>query len=118
VLPIELDGAIGLDKQADIQLHVLHLKRDGLDAGPAAAQHMENALNQLLISSVMPALRATLKTAKLVAVHTSSTVVCGAGIEMLTILIMAPPIQGIAAQPTPTALCFKGPIDFNKLLPS
>ncbi len=118
VLPVELDGVIGMDKQANIQLQVTHLKRDGLDAGQAAAQNMQSALNQLLISSVMPALRATLKTAKLIAVHTSSTLVCGAGMEMLTLLIMAPPIQGIAAQPTPTALCFKGPIDFNKLLPS
>ncbi len=106
-----------MDKQANIQLQVTHLKRDGLDAGQAAALNMQSALNQLLIGSVMPALHATLKTAKLIAVHTSSTLGCGAGMEMLTLLIMAPPIQGIAAQPTPTALCFKGPIDFNKLLP-
>ena len=118
VLPIELDGAIGLDKQSNIQLQVLHLKRDGLDAGQVAAHHMQDALNQLLTSSVMPALRATLKTARLMAVHTSSSVACGAGLEMLTLLIMAPPIQGIPAQPTPVALCFKGPINFNKLLPS
>lgn len=117
VLPVELDGVIGMDKQANIQLQVTHLKRDGLDAGQAAARNMQSALNQLLIASVMPALRATLKTAKLIAVHTSTTLSCGAGMEMLTLLIMAPPIQGIAAQPTPTALCFKGPINFNKLLP-
>jgi hypothetical protein len=36
---------------------------------------------------------------------------------LLVLLIQAPPIQGIAAQPTPTALCFKGPININKLLP-
>lgn len=118
VLPIEIDGVIGLDKQGDIQLQVLHLKRDGLDAGQAAAQSMQQALNQLLITSVMPNLRSTLKAAKLVAVHTSASIVCGAGMEMLTLLIMAPPIQGIPAQPTPTALCFKTPIDFSKLLPS
>jgi hypothetical protein len=69
----------------------------------------------LLLNSVMPSLRATLKTAKLVAVHTSSTVVCGAGMEMLTLLIMAPPVQGLPAQPKPTALCFKSPTDINKL---
>jgi MFS family permease len=118
VLPVEIDSLIGLDKSGDIQVQVLHLKRDGLDAGQAAAQSMQQALNQLLVTSVMPNLRSTLKAAKLVAVHTSSTVVCGAGMEMLTLLIMAPPIQGIPAQPTPTALCFKTPIDFNKLLPS
>ncbi len=115
VLPIELDNAIVLDSQGNIQLRVLHLKRDGLDAGQPAAQSMQAALNQLLLNSVMPTLRATLKTAKLVAVHTSSSVVCGAGMEMLTLLIMAPPIQGIAAQPIPTAICFKSPTDINKL---
>jgi hypothetical protein len=36
---------------------------------------------------------------------------------MLVLLIKAPPIEGIAAQPTPTALCFKGPIDISKLFP-
>ena len=41
----------------------------------------------------------------------------GNGTEMLVLVIQAPPIQGIAAQPTPTAFCFKGPIDLNKLLP-
>jgi len=118
ILPVELDGTIGIDKQQNIQLHVLHLKRDGLDAGPAAAANMEQALNQLLIGSVMPSLHNILKTARLIAVHTSSTVVCGMGVEMLTILIQAPPIPGLPAQPVPSALCFKGPIDINKLLPS
>jgi MFS family permease len=118
VMPVELDTTLGIDKQQNIQLHVLHLKRDGLDGGSTAAASMEKALNQLLISSVMPSLHNILKTAKLVAVHTSSTVVCGMGIEMLTLLIQAPPIQGLPAQPKPSALCFKGPIDINKLLPN
>lgn len=118
IMPVELDTTIGIDSQQNIQLHVLHLKRDGIDAGQAAAASMENALNQLLISSVMPSLHNILKTAKLVAVGTSSTIVCGKGIEMLTILIQAPPIPGLPAQPVPSALCFKGPVDLNKLLPS
>jgi len=118
IMPVELDTTLGIDKQQNIQLRVLHLKRDGIDAGSTAAASMENALNQLLISSVMPSLHNILKTSKLVAVHTSSTVVCGMGIEMLTILIQAPPIQGLPAQPKPSALCFKGPIDINKLLPN
>src|SRR5207245_2401878 len=50
--------------------------------------------------------------------HTSTSIVCGSGTEMLVLLIKAPPIEGVAAQPTPTALCFKGPIDINKLFPS
>lgn len=117
IMPIELDSVLGIDKYQNIQLHVLHLKRDGLDAGPAAAANMESALNQMLISSLMPALRGQLKGVKLISVHTSTSIGCGAGTEMFVLLIQAPPIQGIAAQPTPTAFCFKGPIDLNKLLP-
>ena len=36
---------------------------------------------------------------------------------MLVLLIQAPPISGIAAQPTPSALCFTKPVDLNKMLP-
>ncbi len=118
VMPVELDSTIGVDQQQNIVLHVLHLKRDGLDAGPAAAARMEQALNQLILSTLMPALRSQLKNVKLISVHTSTSIVCGGGTEMLVLLIQAPPIEGIAAQPTPTAFCFKGPIDISKLLPS
>jgi len=118
VMPIELDSIIGVNQQHNITLHVLHLKRDGLDAGPTAAAHMEQALNQLLLSSLMPSLHNQLKNAQIISVHTSSSIVCGSGTEMLVLLIKAPPIEGVAAQPTPTALCFKGPIDINKLFPS
>jgi len=117
IMPVELDSTIGIDQQQNIFLHVLHLKRDGLDAGPAAAAHMEHALNQLLASSLMPSLHSQLKNAKLISVHTSASIGCGSGTEMLVLLIQAPPIEGIAAQPTPTAFCFKGPIDISKLLP-
>ena len=33
IMPIEIDSTIGVDAQQNIQLHVLHLKRDGIDAG-------------------------------------------------------------------------------------
>lgn len=117
VLPVELDTTPGLDTHQNIQLKVLHVKRDGLDAGPAAATSMQNALNQLMLATVMPALHNQLKGARLVSVHTSSTIACGGGAQMLVLLIAAPPIQGIAAQPTPSALCFTRPVDLNKLLP-
>ena len=117
VMPIELDSIIGVNQQHNITLHVLHLKRDGLDAGPTAAAHMEQALNQLLLSSLMPSLRNQLKNAQILSVHTSTSIICGKGTEMLVLLIKAPPIEGVAAQPTPTALCLKGPIDINKLFP-
>ncbi len=116
VLPVELDTTLGLDSQQNIHLTVTHLKRDGLDAGPASAANMQNALNQLVLATVMPALHKQLQKAKLVSIHTSSTLACGKGAEMLVLLIQAPPIQGIAAQPTPTALCFTQPIDLSKLL--
>ena len=116
-MPIEMDTIIGIDEQHNIQLQVLHMKRDGIDAGPAAAANMQKALNQLLISSLMPSLRNQLRNVKLISLHTSKTIRCGGGAELLVLLIQAPPIPGIAAQPTPTALCFRGPIDINKLLP-
>jgi EmrB/QacA subfamily drug resistance transporter len=118
VMPVELDSTIGVDRSQNIQLHVFHLKRDGLDAGPTAAANMQKAINQLLLNSIMPGLRGQLKSAKIISAHTSSSVGCGGGAEMLVLLIQAPPIQGIAAQPTPTALCFKGPIDPSKLFPN
>ncbi len=116
-MPIELDGTIGIDKQQNLQIQVAHLKRDGKDAGSAAATSMQSALNQLLVSSVMPSLRGQLKGVKLISAHTSSTISCGKGAEMLVLLIQAPPIQGIAAQSTPMSFCFSGPIDLNKLMP-
>ena len=117
VMPVEMDGVLGIDKQQNIQIHVLHLKRDGIDAGPAAAASMGKAVNELLISSLMPVLHGQFKGVKLISVHTSKSIGCANGTEMFVLLIQAPPIQGIAAQPTPVPFCFKGPIDLNKLLP-
>lgn len=117
VLPIELDSTVSVDKQQNIQLRILHLKRDGTDAGATATASMQTAMNKLLVSSVMPALRNQLRGAKLISVHTSKSIGCGGGALLFVLLIQAPPIEGIAAQPTPTAFCFKGPIDLNNLLP-
>ncbi len=117
VMPLELDGTLGVDAQHNLSLNISHLKRDGIDSGPNAAAQMQGAINQLLVSAVMPALRGQLKSAQLVSAHTSSAIACGKGTELLVLLIKAPPIQGVAAQPTPISFCFKGPIDLNKLLP-
>ena len=78
---------------------------------------MGQAVNQMLLSSLMPALRGQLQSAKLISVHTSTSIGCARGTEVLVLLVEAPPIQGIAAQPTPVPFCFKGSIDINKLLP-
>ena len=117
VMPVELDGALGVDAQQNLQLSVSHLKRDGQDAGPTAAANMQEASNQLLTGSVMPALRGQLKNAQLISAHTSTAIACGKGIQMLVLLIKAPAISGIAAQSKPVSLCFKGPVDLKNLLP-
>jgi MFS family permease len=117
VMPVELDTTIGVDSQQNLQLKIVHLKRDGIDAGPSLVASMQNALDQLILSTVMPALHSQLKSAKLVSAFTSSTIACGGGSEMLVLLIQAPPIKGIAAQPTPVPLCFKKPVDPNNLMP-
>ncbi len=117
VMPVELDGVISIDQQQSLQLRIQRLLRDGIDAGPVAAASMQTAINQMLTSSVMPALRGQLKGVKLISAHTSSTISCGRNVEMLVLLIQAPPIQGIAAQPKPASFCFTGPINLNKLLP-
>ncbi|GAC1622212.1 MAG: hypothetical protein NVS4B7_13760 [Ktedonobacteraceae bacterium] len=57
VMPIAMDGILGIDKSQNIQLHILHLKRDGMDAGPTAAASMGQAVNQMMNGSLMPALR-------------------------------------------------------------
>ncbi len=117
VMPIEIDSALGMDGQQNLQLRVLRVRRDGLDAGATAAINMQSALNQLLLTTVMPALHSQLKGARLVSVSTSSTIACGKGEQMLVLLISAPPIQGIAAQPKPVPLCFTKPVNLNNLLP-
>jgi MFS family permease len=118
VMPIELDTTLGIDQHQNIKLTVRQLKRDGLNAGSYAAARMQQALNQLLITSLMPSLHGELKGIKIVSISTSSAVGCAHGVEMLVLLIQAPPIQGIAAQPTAVPFCFKGPINLNNLLPT
>jgi MFS family permease len=115
VLPIELDGKLGVDQQQNLQLQIYQLKRDGLPADAQATARMQGAINQLFNSAVMPALRGQLKGVKIVSVHTSSTLSCGKGATMLVIQVQAPPIQGVAPA-TPMSFCFSGPIDINKLL--
>jgi MFS family permease len=116
VMPIELDGTLGVDQQQNLQLHIYQLKRDGIPANPQTASGMQTAINQLFSNTVMPALRGQLKGVKLVSVHTSTSLPCSKGAIMLVIQVVAPPIQGVAAQAKPLAFCFKGPIDINKLL--
>ncbi|MBO0779798.1 MAG: MFS transporter, partial [Ktedonobacteraceae bacterium] len=115
VLPIEIEGAIKLDQQQNLQIHVKHLKRDGQDAGAEAAAQMESALNKMLMDTVMPALRSQLKNVKLTSVHTSTSMSCSKGTEMLVLQLDS--TQGNVEQGAPLSFCFTGPIDLNKLLP-
>jgi hypothetical protein len=115
IMPIELDGVISVDKQQNLQLHLTHLRRDGLNANPATTTSMQTALNSMLNGSVTSPLRG--QGVKLLSAYTSSTLSCGQGNEMLVLLIQAPPIQGVAAQPTPTPFCLTGAVNVQKLLP-
>jgi MFS family permease len=115
IMPIELDGVIGVDKQQDLQIRLTRLLRDKLDAGPTPKTNMQAALNSMLNSAVIAPLRE--QGVKLLSAYTSSTLACGKGAEMLVLLIQAPTIQGVAAQPTTTPFCLTGPIDAQKLLP-
>jgi len=58
--PIELDAAMAIDQQHNLQLQVTHVKRDGLTPTNGTA-NMQSAMNRLLASAVMPALRNQLK---------------------------------------------------------
>src|SRR5439155_13260986 len=106
VMPIELDSIIGVNQQQNITLHVLHLKRDGLDAGPTAAARMEQALNQLLLSSLMPSLHNQLKNEQIISVHTSTSIVSISGTEIHVLFIKSIHIEGVTSQPNPRALSF------------
>jgi hypothetical protein len=116
-LPVEIDAAISVDAQHNLQLKVTRVTRDGIDAGPGVAASMQTALNQMLQTTVMPALHAQLQKAELVGVQTSSTVSCGGGQEMLILLLQAPPLQGGTTQTTPTTLCFTKAVNLNNLVP-
>lgn len=114
VLPVEIDTTFTLDAHQNLALTVQHLKRDGLDADSTATTTMQDALNHLLLATVMPAIHNQLKGARLVSVHTSSTVGCGNHAEVLVFLIAFPPTKGLA-QSTLTNLCFTQPVDLKQL---
>ncbi|GHO86677.1 MFS transporter [Dictyobacter formicarum] len=115
-LPVEIQSKMYLDQQQNMQLTVQHVRRDGIDAGPAAAQTMQKALNQLLIATVMPAIHQQLKDVKIVSIHTSKNIICSKGAITFVLQIEATTIQGIAAQSLPSPICFNDTLDFKTLL--
>ncbi len=115
-LPIELDSTMYLDKQQNMQLHVQQLKRDGIDAGASTANSMQTALNQMLITSIMPAIHQQLKGVKIVGVHTSKSIACGKGAETFVLQIQATIIAGISAKSLPSPICFNDTLDLNNIL--
>jgi len=100
---------MAIDQQHNLQLQVTHVKRDGLDAGPTAAANMQSAMNRLFgkcgnacfaqISSkvqsscppILPRLSPVVEERL-----------------MLVLLVQAPPIEGIAAQPKACAFLLQG----------
>lgn len=117
VIPVEIDGKVGLDSQQNLQITILQLKRDGVVADGNATASMQSALNQMLADTVMSTLHSQFQGTKLISVSTSTTVSCAQQTEMIVLQVEAPAVTGIAAQPAPVPFCFKGPIDLNKLLP-
>jgi EmrB/QacA subfamily drug resistance transporter len=117
VMPVEIDGKVGLDDQQNLHITVQQLKRDGLAADGNATVAMQNALNQMLMSTVMSTLQSQFKGAKITSVYTSTAIACAQQTEMIVLEVEAPAVAGVAAQPTPVPFCFKGPIDLKKLLP-
>jgi len=117
VIPVEIDGQVGLDDQQNLQITILQLKRDGVVADGNTTASVQNALNQMLVSTVMSTLHSQFQGTKLISVHTSTTIVCAQETEMFVLQVESPAVAGIAAQPTPVPFCFKGPIDLRKLLP-
>ncbi|HTK10652.1 MAG TPA: hypothetical protein VL485_25995 [Ktedonobacteraceae bacterium] len=87
MMPIELDCTIGLNAQQEIQLSVLHVKRDGVDIGHTAASNIQTAMNLLLVRLLMPSIHSQLKGMKLISVHTSAALCCGVNSEMLVLLL-------------------------------
>jgi hypothetical protein len=117
VIPVEINGTIGLDNQQNLQIRVQQLKRDGVVADADTTTHMEAALNEMLVNTVMSTLHSTFKGAKLVSVHTSTTVSCAQQTEMFVLVVEMPAVDGVAAQPTPLPFCLKGPVDLTQALP-
>lgn len=116
VLPLELDGIVAVDQQHNLQITVTHVKRDGIDAGTAVATSMQAAINQLINSSITPALHNKLKGVTLISAHTSQTLGCNRGVEMFVLQVDAASLQGLGSQSSLSLFCFTGPIDLNKLL--
>jgi hypothetical protein len=117
VIPVEIDGTISLDSQQNIRIAVQQIKRDGVVADANATASMQNALNQMLDTTVMPMLRSAFKGAKITSVYTSTDIACAQNTEMFVLQIEASDKTNKAAQSKPVSFCFKGPIDLKKLSP-
>jgi MFS family permease len=113
VIPVEIDGKIGLDKEQNLQLTVQQFKRDGQVADANSTANMQNALSDMLASTVTSTLHNQLKGTKLISVHTSTTVSCAQKTEMLVIQVQASAGTNLSTQ----AFCLKGPVDLKKLFP-
>ena len=117
VIPVEIDGTVGLDNQQNLHIAIQQLKRDGMVADGNSTATMQNALNQMLADTVMATLQSQFKGTKIISVQTSTTVACAQQTEMIVLQVETPAVAGVAAQPTPVPFCFKEPIDPKKLLP-
>lgn len=116
-LPIEMDTTVSMDEEQNLHLTILHLKRDGLEADEATVADMQEALDSMMADAVMPALREQFAGVTLLGVETSTEFSCAQGTPMLVLLVEAPPVENVPAQPTPVPFCVTGAIDIDSLLP-
>jgi hypothetical protein len=117
VMPVEIDGKVGVDNQQNLQLMILQLKRDGVVADANTTATMQHAVNHMVASTIMSDLHTQFKGTKLISVHTNKTISCAQQTEMIVLQVEIPAIAGVAGQTAPGPFCLKGPIDPKKLLP-
>ncbi len=117
-LPVELDCRVGMDSHKNIQLTVLHVKRDGIDAGPLVAAQMQTAVNQMIATAVMPALRSKLAGVTLLSIHTDTAISCvSKGEALLVLQVNITSTQGLDIIKLPQVVCFLGNINLKNILP-
>ena len=117
-LPVELDCRVGMDSHKNIQLTVLHVKRDGIDAGPLVAAQMQTAVNQMIATAIMPALRSKLAGVTLLSIHTNTAISCvSKGEALLVLQVNITSTQGLDIIKLPQVVCFLGNVNLKNILP-
>nr|BBH90303.1 hypothetical protein KTC_50540 [Thermosporothrix sp. COM3] len=116
-LPVSLEGALTLDHQQNLHLHITHMTRDGQAADAATIARMQKAVDTMFSEAVIPALRTQLSGVKLVAVQTGTGMQCSPKTQMLVLVLEVPVPADISIPSMPDTFCLTRPIDLNALPP-